>query len=177
VGIRDLHLLDLIDAQPRVAFDGAVWRVVREGRDPTAGRASGGRWDPGVFDVLTTSLARDGALSEIHYHLSLQPVFPSKVRFVAHELKVAATANLVIADVAALGAYGVDAATYGARDYKRSQEIGDAAFFLGFDGLRAPSARGPFQNLVLFTERFAPEQIEPARAEPLDWAALRKPKH
>ena len=141
------------------------------------GRPVAGRWDPGVFDVLYTCREKQGALTEVHYHLSLQPVFPSKVRFFANELKVRSDANLIIADVAELLRYGVAQDVFLTREYSRMQEIGDAAFFLGFDGLLVPSARGPFQNLVVFTERLGPDQIEKTREELIDWDSFRRPKH
>ena len=58
---------------------------------------------------------------------------------------------------------------YSDRDYSRTQPIADAAFFLGFDALLAPSARWPCSNLVLFTDRLAPQQIEVAgEPQPID---------
>jgi RES domain-containing protein len=53
---RDLELLDALDKQPRLAFEGTAWRLVREGRDPLQGHPAGARWDPGAFDVIYTSL-------------------------------------------------------------------------------------------------------------------------
>jgi len=39
-------------------------------------------------------------------------------------------------------------------EYSRTQEIADAAFFLGFEGLIAPSAQWTDLNLILFTHPF-----------------------
>jgi hypothetical protein len=173
---RDLDLLDALEACPRQKFVGKTWRIVREGRDPLLGAASKSRWCDGAFDVLYTSLERDGALAEIHAFLSLQPVFPSKISWRDHEIATATERTLVFADLAALGRVGVEAATYRERDYTRTQAIADAAFFLGFDGLIAPSARWACQNLVLFTDRLAPDRLAVTGqgAEPIDWAAWRK---
>jgi hypothetical protein len=173
---RDLDLLDALDACPREAFSGAVWRVVREGRDPLLGAASKSRWCDGAFDVLYTSFEREGALAEVHAFLSLQPVLPSKISWRDYELTAATEKTLVFADLTALGRIGVEAATYRERDYARTQAIADAAFFLGFDGLIAPSARWSCQNLVLFTDRLAPEKLAVTSqgAQPIDWAAWRK---
>ena len=60
------------------------------------------------------------------------------------------------------------------RVYQRTQEIGDAAAFLGFDGILAPSARWPCQNLVLFTEHFTPADLSIVSSEPVDWDDWRK---
>lgn len=173
---RDLALLDTVDGFAREPFACAVWRVAREGRDPAAGSPSRGRWSTGDFDVLYTSLARDGALAEVHALLALQPVFPSKLRWFAHALRVEARETLKLADLPTLARLGVDVARYGDRDYGRTQEIADAAHFLGFDGLIAPSARFACANLTLFTGRLAPDQIEvvETQPEPIDWAAWRR---
>jgi hypothetical protein len=127
-----------------------------------------------MFDVLYTSLELDGAIAEIHSLLLLQPVFPSQLRWFAYKLKVAAVAVLNLAEAPSLTRLGVDNEHYSDRDYSRTQPIADAAFFLGFDALIAPSARWPCSNLVLFTDRLAPQQIEVA-GEPqrIDWREWR----
>jgi hypothetical protein len=173
---RDLGLLDAIDAFKRELFAATVWRVVREGRDPVLGAPSRSRWCNGSFDVLYTSLERDGAIAEVYSLLSLQPVFPSKVRWKSHPIEVSATQTLRLADLPTLARLSVDVARYRDRAYERTQEIADAAYFLGFDGLVAPSARWSCANLVLFTDRLAPEQIGigKAPAAAIDWDIWRK---
>jgi hypothetical protein len=160
------QLLDAIDAFPREFIDAEVWRVVRDGRDPVLGASSRSRWCNGTFDVLYTSLERDGAIAEILALLMLQPVFPSQLRWFPHKLRVSAIQTLRLADLPTLARLGVDANRYSERDYSRTQPIADAAFFLGFDALLAPSARWPCSNLVLFTDRIAPERIEVPSSEP-----------
>jgi RES domain-containing protein len=173
---RDLGLLDAVDALGREPLEADVWRLVRRGRYPTLGSPSRSRWCNGGFDILYTSLTRDGALAEIHALLSLQPVFPSKDAWFVHRLRVATTRVLRLADFTTLAALGVDVARYEDRQYARTQEIADAAYFLDFDGLIAPSARWSCLNLMLFTDRIAPSEIEIAESEetPVDWAAWRK---
>ena len=173
---RDLQLLDEIDAFRREPLAAEVWRVVRDGRDPALAAASTSRWCDGTFDVLCTSLERDGAIAEIHALLSLQPVFPSKVQWFAHKLRISAAQTLRLADLPTLARLGVDVEHYAGRDYCRAQPIAEAAYFLGFDGLIAPSARWSCLNLVLFTERLAPSQIEAAGRDeqPIAWDAWRK---
>jgi RES domain-containing protein len=166
---RDLELLDALDAHQGVSFEGDVWRIVREQRDVLQGYPSGGRWDPGSFDVLYASLERDGALAEVHFHLSRQPVFPSKLRSVLHRISVRTQRTLKLADLEAVAALGVSVENFGNLDYTRTQEIADAADFLGFDGLIAPSARWSCQNLVLFTDRFAPGDLVVAESVDVDW--------
>jgi hypothetical protein len=168
--------LDAIDAFKREPFSQPVWRVAREGRDPILGAPSMSRWCNGTFDVLYTSLEREGAIAEIHALLSMQPVFPSKIRFYVHRITVSAHRTLRLADLPTLSKLGVDVSRYREREYSGTQPIADAAYFLGFDGLIAPSARWECLNAVLFTDRISPSEIQAAEteAEPVDWNAWRK---
>ncbi len=173
---RDLELLDAVDQFTREPVEAIVWRVVREGRDPLLGSPSRTRWCNGGFDVLYTSLERDGAIAEIHSFLTLQPVFPSKIRYFAYQLRVSVTQAIRLADLNMLAELGVNTSMYSDRDYLRTQAIADAAYFLGFDGLIAPSARWNCSNLVLFTDRIPPNRIEldEAPTEPVAWDVWRK---
>lgn len=168
---RDINLLDAVDAFPREPVDAEVWRLARLGRDPTIGSPSRSRWCDGNFDVLYTSFEKDGAMAEIHSLLSLQPVFPSKDAWCASRLKIQAAATLKLADLATLEKLGVAAARYAERDYTKTQHVADAAYFLGFDGLIAPSARWSCLNVMLFTDRIPPGQIQVAETshQPVRW--------
>jgi RES domain-containing protein len=171
---RDLELLDALDAFERVSFEGEAWRIVREGRDVLQGYPAGARWHPGTFDVIYTSLAREGALEEIYFHLTRQPVFPSKLRSILHRIEVRTARTLDIADLAMLAELGVQVETFGDLAYRRMQEIGDAAAFLGFDSLRVPSARWDCRNLVIFTDQFGPGDLELRDSEAVDWELWRR---
>lgn len=170
---RDLGLLDAIDKLQRTHFEGQVWRVVRETRDVLQASRVGARWDPGTFDVLYTSLDRNGALEEVYFHLSRQPVFPS-VPFQIHRIRVNVENVLRLDQTALLQQLGVDIANYAAMDYSRTQAIADAAFFLGFAGLLVPSARSSFLNLVQFSDQVEIAGTEVDSSEPVDWKGWRR---
>lgn len=173
---RELGLLDAVDAFGREALDSDVWRLVRSGRDPTLGSPSRSRWCNGSFDVLSTSFGRDGAVAEINALLSLQPVFPSKDQWFVNKLRVSAAKTLRLAGLPALAELGVDVGRYTEREYGQTQKVADAAYFLGFDGLIAPSARWGCLNLILFTDRVPPGQIQVSETPeaPVDWSEWRK---
>jgi len=173
---RDLRLLDAIDAFQREPFEQNVWRVTTEGRDPLQGSPSLSRWCNGTFDVLYSSCARDGAVAEIFDLWNAQPVFPSKIRSLVHRVRVNVQKLLHLRDNAALAGLGVDPTRYKERCYEKTQAIADAAYFLGFDGLIAPSARWECMNVVLFTDHIPPGDIELAETEPkpVDWEAWRR---
>lgn len=166
--IRDSALIDAIEAAPSVVYEGAAWRVVRDGRDPLQGSGCGGRWDDGTFDVLYTSEKADGAVAEMYFHLSRgQPVIPSKVRYHLHELSVTMQRALKLADLQALAELGMETDRSGAlayvdrvQEYPRPQEIAETAHFVGFDGLLVPNARHDCLNIVLFCDRISPDAVD-----------------
>lgn len=175
---RDKALIDAVEAIEPVRFEGPVWRIVREGRDPLQCSASGGRWDDGTFEVLYTSLERRGAIEEMRFHLMRgQPVLPSKVVYGLFELHVAIDRALKLLDLDALARLGHDASRFGRLSYQekndeypRTQEIGEVAHFLEFDGLIVPSARCACLNAVLFCDRIAPADRAVRTAHgPVDW--------
>ena len=171
---RDPALLDALDSFHKVSYTGETWRVVRAGRDPLQGSASGGRWDPTLFDVLYTSLVPDGAVAEVHFHLSRQPVFPSKIKFGLHRIKVRTAKTLRLRNLDAMIPLGVETDRYREILYAPTQAIGDAAHFLGFDSIIAPNARWSCNNLILFTEQIAPATLQILESSEVNWTDWRK---
>ena len=158
---RDNRLIDALEAIEPVTFEGNVWRLVRDGRDPLQCSASGGRWDDGTFDVLYTSRSRSGAVEEMKFHLMRgQPLMPSKVRYRMFEIELSLGRALQFLDLDALSHVGLNVATFGRLSYEqkndeypRTQEIGEVAHFLDFDGLIIPSARSDAKNVVVFCDK------------------------
>jgi RES domain-containing protein len=173
---HDRAILDALEAIEPESFIGDVWRITRKGRDGVRGSSAHGRWSPsGEFEVLYTSLARDGALAEIGYRMSLEPVWPSRLEHELHTIAAKTERTLRFADVASLGLLGVDAARYETFDYGTTQAIAAAAHFLEFDGLIVPSARAPCSNLVVFLDRLSAGcRLEVKHTELVDWAVWRK---
>ncbi|MDE2514498.1 MAG: RES family NAD+ phosphorylase [Rhodospirillales bacterium] len=176
---HERELLDALQALPAGPFAGDTWRVAIVGREALRGSAAGGRWSPpGEFDVLYTSLSREGALAEIGYRLSLEPVWPSRIAHALHRIRARTTYTLRFADLASLAPLGVDGARYGGFDYAATQAIAAAAFFLDFDGLIVPSARSVAHNLVLFLDKLEPEAaLHVAASETVDWVGWRRGRH
>jgi RES domain-containing protein len=178
---RDNTLIDALEGLTPVRFAGTVWRVVREGRDPSLCSRSGGRWDDGTFDVLYTSAEREGAIAELYFHLARgQPVFPSQVRYRLHEMRVALGRALKLVNLDSLAKIGIDTGRYGQlsfqerqTEYPRSQDVAEVAHFLEFDGLIVPSARHKCLNVVLFCDRIPSAAIETVKDHgPVDWKEM-----
>jgi len=173
--VHDRAILDALEAIGPETFEGDVWRITRKGRDALRGSSAHGRWSPeGEFEVLYTSLMRDGALAEMGFRLTLEPVWPSRFEHELHEISARSPRTLYIADLVALGALGVDTARYEGFDHVATQAIAAAAHFLEFDGLKVPSARAACANLVLFMDRLSGMRLAVRSSEPVDWAAWRK---
>jgi hypothetical protein len=177
--LRDSGLIDALEATSNVAYEGTLWRVVREGRDPCQCSAPGGRWDDGTFDVLYTSLERNGAIAEMHFHLMRgQPVFPSKVRYTLHELHVSVSEVKRIEALQNLAALGLDTSKYGqlayqsrVQEYPRSQQIAEVSHFLDCKALMVPNARWSCLNLVLFCDGLQPDALQEVKNHGvIDWA-------
>jgi hypothetical protein len=171
--IHDRGILDALEALRPEPFRGTVWRVTRKGREPLQGAVAHGRWSRSdEFEVLYTSLEREGALAEIGYRLSLEPVWPSRIEHEIHATAVEAKRTLRFADTTDLAPLGIDAARYRTFEYAATQAIAAAAQFLEFDGLIVPNARFDCGNLVLLIER-APG-LTLIESQPVDWEAWRK---
>lgn len=168
---RDLKLLDALDKLDPVSVSDTVWRVARSDQDPLIGRPVGGRWDPGLFDVLYTSFDPNGAISEVHFQLVRQPVFPSKVKFSLNEVSVKLDKLLRFSSLEELKPFGVEEENYLDVLYEKTQMIGDAAAFLGFNGIITPSARWECLNLIVFTDHIGPEDMELRSHSDIDWDA------
>lgn len=172
---HDDRLLDAISALSPVRYENSVFRVVRDGRPWSDGSRGAGRWNPAELSVLYCSEERDGALAEIHFHLSRgQPVFPSRIRHVLWKLGAELPRALELLDVDALTRLGVEMSRYRDILYAKTQEIGAAAAFLGFDGLIAPSARHECANLVVFLDNAPLGALTEIAGEPVDWAEFGK---
>lgn len=177
--IRDQKLLDALEAVEQRPYDGVVWRSVREGRDPLICWRSGARWDDATFDVLYTSETREGAIEERRFHLYQgQPFPPSRVGYELYELRVALKAVIGFPSLEDLVALGFEAGHFGQlsynerdQEYPRLQDIAEACFFLGADGIQVPSARHPAsKNLVVFCEQDPSPSKQVLRAHGLiDW--------
>ena len=171
----DDRLLDLVGAIEGQPFEGTMWRVVKTGRDVLNGSRGTGRWNTAEMSVLYGAAEREGALAEIHFHLSRgQSVFPSRMRHDVFELAVKTSQTLVLADMGQLERLGIDQSRYRELLYNRTQEIGAAAAFLGFDGLMVPSARWECRNIVLFLDAIDLEDVRTVSVEPVDWKAWRQ---
>ncbi|MCI5048050.1 MAG: RES family NAD+ phosphorylase [Aquisalinus sp.] len=158
--LRDIELIDQVEALPIETYSGNVFRLVRDGRDPIACWHPEGRWDDGTFDVLYTATTEQGAIAEVRYHLSQQqPFAPDYLDYRMFRIPVqdVEVINLLASD--RLTKLGVDLKVWGKSDYVsrgveylRTQEIAAVATFHEREGLLVPSARSSDANLVILRQ-------------------------
>lgn len=110
----------------------------------------------------------------MHFHLSRQPVFPSTVEFSLSEIEVTTRETVMLGDLSDLEPLGVEPGRYSSILYERTQEIGDAAAFLGFDGIIIPSARWDCLNLVIFCDSLTPHDLVLRSSSTVGWEDWRE---
>lgn len=172
--IHEQSLVDQLSILPVERFEGEVFRTTSVSADPIAPSISGGRWAPpqdsaSEVAVLYTSLERDGAIAEvISYLVQLTPA--PRVRTLKISRLGASTAKTLRLARTSLEDFGVDLVRFGERDYARTQQIGAAIAFLELDGLIAPSARWPCDNLMIFSANHSlNERLEVVGHEEFVW--------
>ena len=171
--VHDRAILDALEGLESETIEKTVWRVVRKGRDPLRGAVANGRWNAiGEFEVLYTSLASEGALAEVGYRLSLEPVWPSRIEHEIHTLRITADRVLIFKNLQQLEKLGVNIARFETFEYASTQAIAAAAHFLEFDAFVVPSARYDALNVVIFLDRLQtpPELIN---SNAVNWSAWR----
>lgn len=172
--IHDRAILDALEDFDPEVIECTVWRVARKGRDPLRGAIATGRWnDVGEFEVLYTSLEAEGALAEVGFRLSLEPVWPSRIEHEIHTLAVKTDRALRLDSLSQLEKLGVDIANFKSFEYTSTQAIAAAAHFLQYDALIVPSARYSAANVVLFLDRIQtpPELL---KTESVNWEKWRR---
>lgn len=170
--VHDPGILDALSAIEPVSLEATVYRAVFQGRDPTVGSLAGGRWSPPqTFEALYTSLDAECAIAEVRYHLERQPIFPTRP-VELHTLSVVTERTLDVSTDKACQTLGLDEAALTSLDYAACQEVGHAAEFLGFDSLKARSARCDYDNMVIIVCHLT-NVIESTSCEVVDWSRHR----
>lgn len=174
--VHDSAVLDKLESIGHVLFEGNVWRVTRKEHGALKGSSANGRWSPsGEFEVLYASLEFEGAYAEIGYRLSLEPVWPSRIKHEIHLIDLQLDRALRLADLSVLSGLGVNTAKYESFDYSATQAIASAAHFLEFDGLVVPSARYDCSNLAVFMDRLGEgHRLEVRETKTVDWTNWHK---
>lgn len=174
--IHDQSLVDQLSALATERFEGEVFRATRISADALACSVNGGRWAPRARDgaevpILYTSRERSGALAEVVSYLAQLTPLPLSRPLKVSRLGVSTSRTLHLARLS-LERLGVDMTQYGECDYELTQRMGAALALLGLDGLIAPSARWPCDNLRIYrTNNSLNERFDAIDDGRVDWSA------
>ncbi len=172
----DRELLALIDALDPAELAVEAFRHLASDRNPLSGvgaRIHGGRWNPpDSFSTLYLALERETTAREFYRLAARQGRTPTDFlprRLYSYEVRLGAVLDLRPDETrASLGLTDIELA---ATDATRCQQIGEAAHYLGLEGVVAPSATGAGIVLAVYFDRLAAE----SRVTPLGdelWEAL-----
>ena len=177
--VHDREMLDILEKRDPQPFIGVAWRAVRSGRDPMRGSTANGRWGAsGEFEVLYTACDRDGAIAEIGYRMSLEPIWPSKIHHDVHRVEVALDRVLDLTNFALLAKLGIHEDSFEGHRYDVEQAVSAAARFLEFQAILVPNARYSGNNLVVYPDLEGTlSGLTQVDSEPIDWSAWRASNH
>lgn len=175
----ELSLVERVEALGSGPFHGRAWRHVRPEYPPLSGegaRAVGGRWNPpGSFSTLYLGLDVGVVTAEFYRHLARQGLrAEDALPRVMYQYEVRLSRIVDLRSPESWPDLGLTADRIRGPDQRPCQAVGDAAHYLGIEGLLAPSAAGVGEVLAIFLDRQAPESgLDVAESE--TWTAPRKP--
>lgn len=157
----DSALIERLGALDTREFIGEAWRHVRPEYPPLSGegaRAVGGRWNPpGSYPTLYLGLDVDVVVAEFHRHLDRQGLRPEDaLPRVLYRYEVRLSLVVDLRAEQHWGALDLDHARIKSNDLRYCQAVGDAAHYLGAEGLLAPSAAGRGDVIAVFLDRQYP---------------------
>lgn len=150
-------LLERIDELAPVSYHGPAWRHVRPEYPPLAGegaRIVGGRWNPPEsFPTLYLGLSIDVVVAEFHRHLTRQGLrVEDALPRIAYRYEVRLGRVLDLRDPDAIHTVGLSE-SLATEAIGRCRAVGEAAHYLGLEGILAPSATGQGDVLAVYLDR------------------------
>ena len=164
-----------VDALDPIALSTQAFRHVAEGRHPLSGagaRLHGGRWNPPEsFSTLYLALEHGTTISEFHRLAARQGRAPED--FLPRRMYrygVVLSSMLDLRDVEVRASLDLSDTELKANDAAKCRLIGEAAHYLGLEGILAPSAAGEGTIIAVFFDRLrADSEIRPIDHE--SWTA------
>lgn len=146
----DPDLLDQLEELGAAPWAGRLWKYLFGETYVFRENTRGARWNPPDCPAIYTSLGRDGAVAEGAYLISTQGIPPSKQRYL-YEIEATLSRVVDLSASATLGGLGIEREELTTVDFGKCPYIGGAADYLGFDGIKVPSARSEDTHLVILT--------------------------
>jgi RES domain-containing protein len=170
--LPSFDILEAIDALGATDWSGTTYRQTGRGGAPLSGEGAfvhGGRWNPP--DSFPTIYLADSVRTCIEearrvaarQGLDLAAYLPRDL----HEVEVVLVRVLDLSADGAIEYLGVPLNELLGEDMAASQQIGQAARYLGFEGLVAPSATGAGLAIAVFEDQIRPGQLKIVNTVPL----------
>jgi RES domain-containing protein len=154
----DEQLVRVVDRLPRVGFSGPVHRHVGPSHPPMSAegaRIRGGRWNPpDSFPTLYLGLDASTVVAEFYRFAEKQGMPPENLlprKLITCHLELSASVDF--RDQIAWPELGLSSVVIESDDSALCQRLGDAAHYVGFEGILAPSATGSGDVVAVFTDR------------------------
>jgi RES domain-containing protein len=167
----DRDLLEIVDGLPRMPLSTEAYWYIAPGYSARGGegaRIQGGRWNPPQsFPTLYLVLERECAVAEFYRFAERSGRPPEDLLPRAlYRYEIELSSVLDLRDENVMASVGVTSHVLRSDDPSRCQLVGDAAHYLSFEGLLAPSATGVGHALAVFTDRLlAGSMTEPLNSE------------
>jgi RES domain-containing protein len=165
-------VLRRIDSLGIELWSGTAFRHTSPGRDPFSGegaRLFGGRWNSrDLASTIYLAFPRLACIREFERMASRQPGGVEAFRDRAiHEIGVRGARVLDVRTEDALNLVGLKPTDISSADMSNCQRVGDAAFYLGLQGVLAPSATAAGFVLALFEVHLTAGQLRVLSSVPL----------
>lgn len=124
-------------------------------------RTVGGRWNPpDSFPTLYLGSSTETAEAEVSRAFATQGrSLRDAVGLVIYEYRIELIAVLDLTASDALERTGLTREIVRGADRDACQAVGDAAHFVGLEGIRAPSAAGVGETIAIFIDKQRPESV------------------
>lgn len=170
----DEDLVQRIDDLGTTAWSGTTYRYTSSRRDPLSGsgaRPFGGRWNPrGAFATIYLAHPLASCLAELQRSAELTNLSVGDALASGRTLHTVQAHDVHVLDLtseSSRSAIGLEIADIADDDWTACQAVGQAADFLGHQGVLAPSATGTGLVLAAFEARLRRGQVEVSGSQPL----------
>ena len=173
--MADSNLVSLLDETAPTEYSGEVCRHTGPGAHPlstTGAQTQGGRWNPpNSFPTLYLALSDETAAAEFYRRAQgenrpAEDLLPRRL----HRYRVRLSVVLDLTDPDVKQHLGISDEDLLSDDRELCNALGEAAHYVGFEGILAPSATGVGEVLVVLFDRLKAESdVEPIGY--LDWTS------
>lgn len=170
----DEALVEAVNDIGSIEWSGLAYRHTGRNRDPLSGQGAqvhGGRWNPPGRPTIYLAQPIDTCVLEFARMAEATGAAPTSLMrrgWQVHHVEIAGLSVLDLSAATSLHHVGLDLEDITDDDWTACQTVGEAAHFLSFAGVVAPSATGSGSVIAVFEDRIGPGQLKVLNSELLD---------